>query len=296
MKGIFFMRKRVKTIRLASVLGGMAAAVLCLSASALANEFERFKECPTKTTGAAHCLYAETGSGEIVLGKKTTKIVNKVILQGAYSEANEETNLAKFYGASNGETLTKAAQEVPGGLLGIVPPEKSPPLVKLLTEFFFNNSLTKVYATLELAKPATEIEISSFNLLLGEGLALKLPVKVHLENPFLGSSCYVGSSSSPIIWNLTTGTTNPPKPNGPITGKPGFIEVKENEELIKITEDSMVDNAWSTPSASGCGGILSFLVDPVINLMIGLPSTAGNNSAVLNNTIYSATVGSVNSH
>ena len=43
-------------------------------------------------------------------------------------------------------------------------------------------------------------------------MAMKLPVKMHLENPFLGSNCYVGSSSSPLIWNLTTGTTAPPAP------------------------------------------------------------------------------------
>ena len=97
---------------------------------------------------------------------------------------------------------------MPGGLLGIVPPESSPPLVKLLSKFFFENGLTGINATLELAKSASEIQISNFRV-LEEGVALKLPVKVHLENPFLGSSCYVGSSSSPIIWNLTTGTTEP---------------------------------------------------------------------------------------
>ena len=52
-------------------------------------------------------------------------------------------------------------------------------------------------------------------------MALKMPVKVHLENPFLGKNCYVGSSTSPITWNLTTGETNPPAPNTKIKGKAG---------------------------------------------------------------------------
>lgn len=291
------MLKQMKTVRVGSVLGGIAAAVLCFPAGALAHsgEFARFNECPSTTKGVEHCLYSETIGGEIVLGKKKTPIINKVVLQGGYGEANEETNIAPFYAASNGETLTKVKEEVPGGLTGIVPPEKAPALVKLLEEFFLNNSLTKVYATLELAKPASEIQISTYNLLNGEDVALKLPVKVHLENPFLGSSCYVGSSSSPIIWNLTTGTTSPSSPNTPITGKSGFINVKEKFELVEIAENSLVENDWSAPSASGCGGVLSFLVDPVLDLMLGTTS-AGYNTAVLNNTIYSATAGSVNSH
>ena len=54
-----------------------------------------------------------------------------------------------------------------------------------------------------------------------------MPVKVHLENPFLGKSCYVGSSSSPISWELTSGTTAPPGPNTPITGTVGEVEFLE---------------------------------------------------------------------
>jgi hypothetical protein len=50
-------------------------------------------------------------------------------------------------------------------------------------------------------------------------------VKVRLENPFLGSECYVGSNSSPVVLNLTTGTTSPPAPNKPIKGTVGNIEV-----------------------------------------------------------------------
>jgi hypothetical protein len=295
MKGIFFMLKNVKTVGFASVLGGIAAVVLCLPASAFANEFTRFKECPSKTAGVAHCLYSETTSGSVILGNKKAPIVEKVILQGGYSEANEATNVAKFYGATNGETLTKAPQAVEGGLLGIVPPEGAPFLVKLLSKYFFENKITGVNATLELAKPATEIEISTFNLLLEEGVALKLPVKVHLENPFLGNSCYIGSSSSPIIWNLTTGTTKPSKPNEPITGKSGFTVAKEEQELVEISLNTLVENNWSAPSATGCGGVISFLVDPILNSELGV-LTAGHNSATLNNTIFSATVESVNDH
>jgi hypothetical protein len=185
---------------------------------------------------------------------------------------------------------------VPGGLLGIVPPESSPPLVKLLSKFFFENKITGVNATLELAKPASEIEISEYHLLVEEGVALKLPVKVHLENPFLGSSCYVGSSSSPLIWNLTTGETNPPGPNKAIHGTSGQLEGLEEDRIIELLGNELVENAWAAPEASGCGGILSFLVDPVINAELGLPAKAGTNTSILKNNIFVASSIAVNKH
>ena len=292
------MLTRMKAIKYGyGVALGAVVALLCLPAGAFAHTgiWAKFNYCPSTTTGVVKCLYSVTNSGEIILGKKKTPIVNPVTLQGGYSEENE-LGEAKMFAATNGETLSKTAQPVPGGLLGIVPPESSPPLVKLLSKFFFENSLTGVNATLELAKPASEIIINEFELLVAEGVALKLPVKVHLENPFLGSSCYVGSSSSPLIWNLTTGTTKPNSPNKPITGKPGFVEAKEEAELAQITENSLVENNWSAPAATGCGGVLSFLVDPVIDLELGLPAAAGTNTAILNNTIDTATRGSVNAH
>ncbi|MBS1890281.1 MAG: hypothetical protein JST59_03245, partial [Actinobacteria bacterium] len=256
----------------------------------------KFNFCPSTNPEVNKCLNAVTSGGEIVLGNKKVPIVHPVTLQGGYSFPNEETFVSKFFAATNGETLSKTPQAVPGGLLGIVPPESSPPLVKALSAFFFENGLTGVNATLELAKPASEIQLSELNLLFEEGVALKLPVKVHLENPFLGKSCYVGSSTSPMIWNLTTGKTSPPGPNTSISGAGGVLELKEGAEIAQINGTKLVDNAWSAPMASGCGGILSFLVNPIINAQIGLPAAAGKNTAILNNTLTIARAEAVNAH
>jgi hypothetical protein len=277
------------------MLGG-AVAALCLPASALAHtgDFARFNYCPSTTTGVTKCIVSVTNGGEIVLGKKKTPIVNPVTLQGGFEKPVE--GVSKFVGATNGITLSKTPQPVPGGLLGIVPPESSPFLVKLLSKFFFENELTGINATLELAAPASEIRISSFNLTTRNGVALKLPVKVHLENPFLGSSCYVGSNTAPIIWNLTTGTTSPPAGHTALTGKSGFVEIKDEEELVEITNNELVENDWAAPEATGCGGVISFLVDPIVNSEVGLSAGAGVNEAKLKNTIWEATVGSVNIH
>src|SRR5262249_12418764 len=152
-------------------------------------------------------------SGEVVLGSKKVPIVNPVVLQGGYGEA-DETAFAKFYGATNGITLSKAPQPVPGGLAGFVNcKEISNIILRLSCEGIFENGLTGVNSTLELARPASEIRFSENHLAEEEGVALKLPVKFRLENPLFGESCYVGSSSNPVKWELTTGATSPPGPN-----------------------------------------------------------------------------------
>jgi hypothetical protein len=292
------MRKHQKmrgVVPAAMLVAALATLAFAASAQAkLVGEFTKFQQCPWTTAGVSRCLYSQTTGGETVLGNKTVTIEKEVILQGGYTEPNfEEGNpeflFAKFFAAKNGVTLSKAAQNVPGGLLGIVPDEKSPALVKALIKFFFENKITGVTSTLELAKPATDIRISENHLAEGEGIALKMPVKIRLENPFLGKNCYVGSSGTPINFNLTSGTTSPPEPNKPISGKVGEVEFLEEARILQLKNGEIVDNAWSAPAATGCGGILSFLVNPIINGQVGLPAAAGKNTAKLKNTVYTST-------
>jgi hypothetical protein len=120
-----------------------------------------------------------------------------------------------------------------------------------------------------------------------------LPVKFHLENPFLGSECYVGSSSSPIWWELTTGKTSPPPPNTSITGFAGELTLSEEGSVLQLSKAVLVDNAWAAPGTNGCGGIFSLILDPIINLAAGLPASAGHNTAILKNTIHVAAAAAV---
>jgi hypothetical protein len=190
----------------------------------------------------------------------------------------------------NGETLSKTPQNVPGGLLDLIncTEIKGNGFFEVLArdscKAVFENKTTGVSAVTELAKPASAIGISTDNLINEEGTALSLPVKVKLENTFLGSECYIGSSSTPVTLNLTTGTTNPPKPNSPISGKLGEVSFLESVglEYTQVTKTSLVENAFSVPAASGCGGIFSFLIDPLVDAKLGLPSAAGHNTAIQN--------------
>ena len=66
------------------------------------------------------CVVASTSSGEFTVGKKTVPINKTITLQGGTIE-NEATGELTFVGAENGETLSKTALYVPGGLFGVKP-------------------------------------------------------------------------------------------------------------------------------------------------------------------------------
>ena len=159
------------------------------------------------------------------------------------------------------------------------------------------NGLTGVNSTLELARPASDIGFNEYALITREGVALQLPVMVHLENPLLGSSCYVGSSSNPLIWNLTTGKLAAVPPNEAIEGKPGMLKPIEGGEIVGLEGSELVDNAWSAPGAHGCGGFLfEWASNPIINASVGLPAASGHNLAVLKTNSYTAYAETVNEH
>jgi hypothetical protein len=264
----------------------------------LTGNYTKFVQCPYSNLEVKKCIYDVTTSGEVVLGSKKVPIVNPVVLQGGYGAATEEkegAEFAKFYAASNGVTLSKAPQPVPGGLAGIINcKEISDFFLRISCEVTFENGVTGLNSTLELAKPASEIRVSENNLAGETGTALQMPVKVHLENPFLGSGCYVGSSSNPIIWKLTSGTTSPPPPNTAISGSAGEIEFLEEGRILVAKNNKLVDNAWSAPGASGCGGFLvELILDPIINSAAGVPAAAGKNTAILKGTLNVASAAAV---
>jgi hypothetical protein len=277
------------TALLALALAGLSFAGT--AAAKLTGNYTKFQNCEFANTEVKKCIYSVTESGEVVLGSKKVPIEKEVVLQGGYGKANAE-GFANFFASTNGITLSKAPQNVPGGLLGIVPESKQSWLVKRLIKFFFENSLTGLNSTLELAKPANEIRVSEKHLAEEIGVALEMPVKIHLENPFLGSNCYVGSSSSPIVWKLTTGKTSPPGPNVSIQGSAGTGEFLEEGRILITKGAKLVDNAWSAPAATGCGGLIAFLVNPIVNSQLGT-TTAGHNTAILVNTLNVASAAAV---
>lgn len=278
--------RAVRRRALVLVCGAALAATLGFAAAAEANPFEVFSDCPLTAPGLAACVHAETTSGEFTVGTTTVPINKTIVLQGGIiqkfteNEAEEVVVTEEFVGAADGNTLSKTALNVPGGLLGIKCGEISNEFERFVCEVVFENKLTGVTATTELAAPASSIGINEGNLLNATGTALSLPVKVKLSNPLLGEECYIGSNANPVVLELTTGKS------GSLTGSPGKIKVVNG--LLTDEENSLVNNTFAAPEAKGCGGVFSFLVDPLVNAKLGLPSASGSNKAVLNGQLQQA--------
>jgi hypothetical protein len=193
------------------------------------------------------------------MGNKEVPISNPITLSGGFKEG-----LEGFTANSKGG-LTPVKQQVPGGVIGLTG------LDWLVN--FLNLEGLKLYAVTELAG----VPKLGFT-------TLTLPIKVHLINPVLGNTCYVGSNASPINLNLITGTTSPPPPNKPITGKePVFSEEKG---IFIFKNGTFVDNSFAAPGANGCiltlFGFIPVNLDGIVNLASALPSAAGKNETVQN--------------
>lgn len=277
---------------------GAAAAMCGLSAApALASTtppptptqppWSTFSDCPTNVANLTLCLYSQTTSGSFTIGNTTVQIGSTpIVFQGGVIQTARKR---KFVPAADGNTLSQVPLTVPGGLLGLTPPDLFPqPLQSIIEQAI--NTFNGVTATAELVgKP----KFNYGHFLTGKGTTVLLPVQIQLNNPFLGNSCYIGSAADPVTLNLTTGKTSPPAGVTPLQGTDGTLGFFDGGNVVVAEGDSLVDNTFAAPGASGCGGLFSSLVDPVVDLKTGIPSAAGTNSAIMNGNSDLASASSV---
>jgi hypothetical protein len=248
-----------------TALVAIAMVVPVAQAEATQPGYEQFAGCPnqSESPSSATCLRYTFSSGHIRIGKKEIPISNPMTLSGGIESL--------FGGApliSNSKGgLEPVKQPVPGGLIG------STKLDWLSS--YLNLKQLALYAAIELVGQPIVMQQE-----------IQMPVRVHLINPVLGDKCYVGSSSNPIALNLTTGTTSPPPPNEPITGKSYLFSFEPELEILNLLNGEFVDNAFATPGVSGCAlnlahGAISLNINSLINQKFGLPARAGTNEAVL---------------
>jgi hypothetical protein len=276
----------MKRLFLAAALAAMMLVPASSASAALTGEYAKFSTCPVGNLSVEVCLYAESTTGQFTLGKKTVPIVKPVVLKGGAFGPQGIGGELSMVAPTDGQLLSKSPQPVPGGRLGVTAPGWWPKVLWDLFNETFNNGFTGVTATVEVAGSASSVKANFIDAINGLGTAFKLPVKVKLDNPFLGSSCYIGSNSNPIKLNLTTGTTSPPPPNTPISGNPGEFGNFE-EKILILKKNKLVDNSFAAPGANGCGGFLfSWLIDPFVDSIVGTPSAAGTNTAILEGTTY----------
>jgi hypothetical protein len=233
----------------------------------LQKEFAAFADCPVNSPTVVTCIRSTTTSGEFKIDLKTVPINKPVILQGGLTE-----NSRVLVPAADGSTLSKTSLQVPGGIIGI---ESLGPL-------------TEVSATAELAGQV-EVGLGSSST----PTEAVLPLKVKLENPLLGEECYIGSQFLPITPDLTTGATDPPFPFKPISDSPGTVMRAGAGKILAFNNTALVDNTFGVPGAIGCAGVLQAIVDPGVDLIVGVPSAPGVSHAVLEGRLEAASARSV---
>ena len=241
----------------AATVGAMLVAAMSASA-ATAPGYEEFGGCPDKSVNPAFglCIQSVVDGGHLQLGNTNTPIVDPISITGSLTQTTpQQFVVGEFDGGR---------QPVPGGLVGISG-------LNWLVNLFPAN-LLKVYAEAELAGAPSRPDAPP----------VRLPLKVHLDNPLLSDSCYIGSDADPLLLNLITGTTNPPPPNQPISGHPATaFGIDPNlPGVLRIRDILLVDNAFAAPAARGCDLIPIGVIDALVNLQAGLPSPAGTNEAV----------------
>jgi hypothetical protein len=299
---------RRRALILSTVLT-VTVGVLGLASSALATPkgiFSVFAQCPTSEPGVALCTYAQTTGGEFVLGSTKVPINKTITLQGGAIPTGNPENSKEYFlvPALNGESLSKTELNVPGGLLDLVNCEEIAgegwfeKAIRDGCKAIFEGKLLGVSATTELV--ANEHNPPILNVVAlsrEEGTALTLPVRVHLKNPLLGNSCYIGSEAHPLQLHLTSGATSPPAGFESIHGARGEAETLEEKEqlMLRLFENSLVDNTFPSPGAEGCGELFGFtgFLDSLVDAKLKLPNTAGYNRAVLKGELKTATAEAV---
>jgi hypothetical protein len=269
-------------VLLAALTASVSFALTTVTWAAVTGDISEFSLCPTSFTPPAGtlfflCSHSETTGGQIAIGSSIVQINNNPDTGdfGSYSHSR-----FGFLGPevivtpTNGQIFGGPAQVVPGGLLGLT--GMLAPLSKPL------DPINQVTSSIELAgpiKPATVVDptateaffcaAGSANACLGgptKSSVLRVPIKVHLHNPVLGPNCYIGSNAKPIVLNLSETPTSQPQQMG-----------AGNATIVTGVE--LADNTFAVPGASGCG--IFGLLDPILNLKVGLPSPSGKNAVLI---------------
>jgi hypothetical protein len=267
---------------------------LCLLASAgpaaavtLNGAWAPFTRCPVDNPAmlaadgvkrVAACGSADSPGGSSKIGN-TSLATAHTNLQFGLIENDTVTPSTFSVLQPPGGSVLAAPASVPGGLLGLMCPSQVP-LVSALCNEITNSRLNAVTATVQSAGAPSHFNITA-QFQVGKPI-VTLPVKIHLQNPLLGSDCYIGTNSDPII--LHPANLTPPKfGHGQLFNPNGTPDPTNGVLQSNVLISSEGDSTFAAPGVSGCGGLLlSAVVDPAIDLKEGLPSPSGSNRVVLN--------------
>jgi hypothetical protein len=246
-----------------------------------------FSQCPLDEPTISDCIYVYTKHGEMRIGSMTVPFSRAMVgLDGGVLEGpTHEPTI--FVAPVNGVIMQPVPMPIPGGLSRVLEASALPHPLGGVSGELESVGLGELTATVEVAGPASAVTLDLRQIIERTGVALEEPLKIKLASPVLGEHCYIGTDSDPIHVRLTEEKTDPPLPNLPIQGALGPVFLAE-ETIFVAPGNSLVDNSFVVPAASGCGGSLAPEVDGIIDSKLKLPSPAGRNTLVLNGTAYLA--------
>ena len=253
-------------------------------------QYAVFSGCPLNAPMINSCLIGHTVSGELRIGAMVVPVSRTFLSLNGGFHGEENT----FLPPEEGLVLQPTPTPVPGGLATVLEPGALPSSLRAIFGGLTNAGLAGLTAAVEIAGPNSVTQVNVQNAIQLTGPVVVEPLKLKLSNPLLGEHCYIGTNSDPLYMSFTEGMTSPPPPNRPIEGTFGISfsvpyelpGVAEGEgSFFRIFGNSLVDNSFAVPAASGCGGSLAPTIDRAIDAKMGLPSPAGSNTMILNTTL-----------
>jgi hypothetical protein len=279
LRALYGMWPRLRGWGAVGMLSLLAAPALAPSAAVAQPNgiFSVFAQCPASTPGDVECIFGEVTGGELSIGAVRVPIDRSLVLQGGDIPVGypEDPSEIEFFllPAKNGRIISNTGLEIPGGLQRFVD-----------VNCASLGAVCGVSASVEVLLESRDRPVLNERYFVtGTGAGMILPVRIHLNNPFLGGQCYIGSELTPLQLRLTTGETHPPAGFKPLHGSGGDLRtLQEKGQLaLRASGVSLVDNTFAVPGASeGCG-----LFRSPIDRALKIPDKAGENAAVLNATL-----------
>ena len=204
-------------------------------------------------TSLGFCLGSNSTHGSITIGNLTTTTGNTNLQAGLVGPSADQLSVI----ASPDGALVADPVEIPNTPVGSV---------TALTESAGTPSDFNLFAGIQTGVPI-----------------ITLPIKIHLQNPALGPSCFIGSDQNPIVLHpQNTDLSNAKSIGGFFLFDPnGVPDLVGLDGSLLITGGVQGDDTFAVPGAQGCGPNGDGSLDAVVNAVVGLPSPAGNNHLVL---------------
>jgi hypothetical protein len=232
----------------------------------------------TGETGVALCIAESSPSGSMTIGNLTVPFKGT---NHQYGVDQSRAGVPSPTVSPAGGVLVTEPVELPGGIRGLLCPSHgrvARHICRDADDRRWNEDVGAVTWTLESAGNLTNFRLFA-GLVPGVPIAT-VPLKIHLQNRFLGNDCYIGSEAEPIV--TQPASLVPPEVES-FTFAGDGTPSKEGEEgrLSDIkSRGSQGASAFAVPAATGCGHDGFF--DQAINDEVGLPSSASTNSLTFN--------------